>query len=36
MEETTAVFLTDHPLSLQNASRVIVLKDGKIFESGTH
>jgi ABC-type multidrug transport system fused ATPase/permease subunit len=36
MEETTVVFLTDHPLSLQTASRVIVLKDGKIFESGTH
>jgi len=36
MEETTVVLMTDHPLSLKSASRIIVLKDGKILESGTH
>ena len=36
MEDTTVVFLTDHPLSLQTASRVIVLKDGSVIESGSH
>lgn len=36
LEGTTVLIVTDHPLTLQLASRVVVLKEGQISESGTH